>query len=374
MLVNRRELLNEMKKIVKMVSGSYGSRELIKGVLIEYKGGELKLSATDLITSIVTKLICETDMMADEAFVVDAKLLHDIINKLSSETVKFTFDREETTLKIVGGRSKFNIRSSGGKKDFPNFEIELRDKKTITIPSEVFVNLVNKTIRFTSDDDSRPVLQGVNILFKKGSITGISLDGYRMAYYVSDIECDHEVDMIIRNDTLASISSSIDSDEVLLSYSENSKQLEFVLGKTAIYSSIVEGQFFDYKSILKPDEVKTTLTVTKKALKSSVDRASIVAKSSASMNPIVFSVDENELIIKSDNEIGKVEERVEIGENEGEKIDYKIAFNSKYILDGVNSISSESIEFKLDGELQPAYLVDKDIGYIYLALPIRLNS
>lgn len=374
MLVNRVELLNEMKKITKMVGNADPLKPIIKGVLIEYKSGELKLTATNLATSIITKIGCETDMTTDEAFVVDAKLLHDITSKLTSDDVEFDFNVEKEVLKLVGGTSRFNIMSLGKKDDFPKFEMELEEKKSVKIPSTILINLVNKTIKFTSDDDTKPTLKGVNLVLEKGRITGVSLDGYRMAHYVADIECDYELSMIVDAGALANIARSIDGEEVVFSFSDNSKQLEFVLGKTAIYSSTIEGAFFNYKEILKHDNVKATLTLSKKNLKDAVDRASIMAKASNAMNPIVFSVDDSNLVINSNNEVGKVVENVNIIEHEGEKVDFKIAFNPKYVLDGVNSVSSENVELKLNGDLNPAYLIDTDNGFIYLMLPIRLNK
>jgi DNA polymerase-3 subunit beta len=375
MRVNRVELLNELKKITKIIGGaSSSSIPIIKGVLIEYSNDKLKLSATNIATSLVTELECDTDMLTDEIVVVDAKLLHDIISKIGSDDVDFEYKAEESVLNIKGGKSKFNIKSLGDAKQFPEIEGGMEEKKSISIPSDVLINLVNKTIKFTSDDDTRITLTGVNLVLEENSITGVSLDGYRMGYYKAEIENDSEKSMIVDANALANIARSIDGDTITLSFSENSKKLEFVLGKSIIYTSEIEGQFFKYKDILKPEDALSTITMNTRQLKNAVERANLMSRSSDKTVAIVLSVDENSFIVNSESEYGKVEERVDISENEGEKVDYRITFNPRFVLDGLNSISSEDLEFKLNSSNAPAYLLDKDNGFIYLMLPIRTRE
>ena len=375
MRVNRVELLNELKKITKIIGGaSSSSIPIIKGVLIEYSNDKLKLSATNIATSLVTELECDTDMLTDEIVVVDAKLLHDIISKIGSDDVDFEYKAEESVLNIKGGKSKFNIKSLGDAKQFPEIEGGMEEKKSISIPSDVLINLVNKTIKFTSDDDTRITLTGVNLVLEENSITGVSLDGYRMGYYKAEIENDSEKSMIVDANALANIARSIDGDTITLSFSENSKKLEFVLGKSIIYTSEIEGQFFKYKDILKPEDALSTITMNTRQLKNAVERANLMSRSSDKTVAIVLSVDETSFIVNSESEYGKVEEKVDISENEGEKVDYRITFNPRFVLDGLNSISSEDLEFKLNSSNAPAYLLDKDNGFIYLMLPIRTRE
>lgn len=374
MKINRVELLNELKKITKIIGGSNNAIPIIKGVLVEYSSDKLKLSATNLATSLVTELECDTDMLTDEKFVVDAKLLHDIISKIGSEDVSFEYDSGEKMLNIKGGKSKFNIKSLGDTKQFPEIEGGMEEKKSISIPSELLINLVNKTIKFTSDDETRITLTGVNLVLEENSITGVSLDGYRMGYYKAAIENGSEKSMIVDANALANIARSVDGDTITLSFSENNRKLEFVLGKSVIYTSEIEGQFFKYKDILKPEDALSTMTMNTRQLKNAVDRANLMSRTADKTAPVVFSVDNSSFVVKSESEYGKAEERVDISENEGEKVDYRITFNPRFILDGLNSVSSEDLEFKMNSSNAPAYLVDKDNGFIYLMLPIRTRE
>lgn len=369
--IKRTVLNNELKKLVKITSSNNTTLPIIKGILVEYSNNIFKMSATDLATSIVTKCECETDLTTNESFVIDAKLFSDIISKTSSD-IELNFKDEN--LEIKSGNSKFNIKAMGKKDDFPKINKDIKEKKSISFKSNILTNLVNKTIKFTSDDDTRPTLKGVNLILGNNKIIGVSLDGFRMAYYQAKIENEVELEMILDANALVNISRSIDSEDVVLHFGENSKTLEFDLGDTSVFTSTIEGQFFNFKDLLKPTDARTTITVNNKTLKDAVERASIIAKSANTVNPIVFSVKDKKIIVNTHNEMGKVVEVVEVGSIEGENVDYQIAFNSKYILDGINSVSSDDALFKLNGNLNPAYLIDKDNGFIYLVLPIRVKD
>ena len=79
---------------------------------------------------------------------------------------------------------------------------------------------------------------------------------------------------------------------------------------------------------------------------------------------------DDQIIIKSNSEIGNVNEKI-ISNHEGE--DINIAFNSRYILEGIKMIDSEEIELNFMGSLNPCIIkpIQED-NYIYLVLPVRL--
>jgi DNA polymerase sliding clamp subunit (PCNA homolog) len=64
-------------------------------------------------------------------------------------------------------------------------------------------------------------------------------------------------------------------------------------------------------------------------------------------------------------------EEIELIKKEGE--DVNIAFNSRYLMDGVRVIDSEEIELNFVSSLNPCIMRAKDDeNYIYLVLPVRL--
>lgn len=369
--INRLELLESLKKVVKIVPSS-NTLEIITGLLVEMGDGLIKVSATNLITSIITKTECDTGMFPKESFVVEAKLFFDIISKISTDEVVITYS--DRIINIKGGTSVFKIQSKGEIQDFPAIDRNISNKKSIILNSEILKELVNKTIKFASDDETRPSIGGVNLVFRENKVMGVSLDGYRLAHYVAEIENTNEVEFTIDSLALSNISKALNKESLSISYSDITKLIEFDLGDTSIYTSTLEGKFFNFEKLMQIETYSTKIIANNKSLKHAIERASILAKDNKATNPIVTQVEDNCLVITSSNLIGTVTEKVSIGSLEGDTPGYKIAFNPKYILDGINAIDSEEIEIRLNGGLNPAYLIDKENDFIYLMLPIRLAS
>jgi DNA polymerase-3 subunit beta len=50
----------------------------------------------------------------------------------------------------------------------------------------------------------------------------------------------------------------------------------------------------------------------------------------------------------------------------------EVGFNAEFLRDGLDSVESESIKFKLISPLRPAVLEGEADDYVYLIMPIRL--
>lgn len=369
--VNRKELLEVLKKVTKIVP-SGGISELLKGLLVEVGESQMKLSATNITTTIIGRIPCETGFIATEKYIVNAKLFLDIVSKISSEDVEMTYSENKVTIK--GEKSVFKIVTAGEVALFPDVNKNIADKQSITMDSSILKELVNKTIRFASDDEDRPTLKGVKLEFTKNQVKGVSLDGFRLAHYVAEIESEKEVNFIIDAFALSNIAKSLDKNEITISYSDNVKLIEFDLGDTVIFSSILEGEYINYKGFMDIEKHKTKLSIDSKELKSAIERVNIMARNGGALNPIILTFKDDTLIVSTTNEIGGVTEKLSLEEVEGEKLDLRIAFNPKYLLDGMNVMASEKVQVRVNGAVNPAYLIDEDANFIYLILPIRLRE
>ena len=84
-----------------------------------------------------------------------------------------------------------------------------------------------------------------------------------------------------------------------------------------------------------------------------------------------MEIKKNNLIISSiSQEIGKIEEKMEIKKENDENI--KISFSSKYMMDALRAIDDENIIMYLNGEIKPIILQnEKNDELIQLVLPIK---
>ena len=142
----------------------------------------------------------------------------------------------------------------------------------------------------------------------------------------------------------------------------------FNLEKTKIISRLLEGKFINYNSLL-PQEHKLSLSVNRQELQNSIERASLMAKD-GNTNLIKLDIQQDNLIISSNSQLGKVREEISM-KLQGDEI--QIAFNSRYLLDVLKNMEEDEVVMKMTSSISPCVIEEKNNENAkYLVLPVRL--
>lgn len=336
--------------------------QILDGILIETSANRLKLTGTDLEMGIETYLDCE--VIEEGSIVVSSRIFGDIIKKLPDALI--SIEVEKNNINIKCDNSEFNIAANSGE-DYPELPL-IVENETFSLPSDIFKAVIKQTVFATSQDETRPSLTGVLLEIKDGTISFVALDGYRLTLRKLPLKSDLDTKIIILGRSLNELNRILEDTEDDLKISLSPGQVIFNLGDTIVYSRLLEGQFFNYKDIIR-DEHKTKVIVNKRNFQNSLERASLLAKEEKA-NLIKLNLENNRVIVRSNSEIGNVHEELESVQN-GENLN--IAFNSRYLLEGIKVIESENIELNFMGGLNPCIINGVgDDDYIYLVLPVRL--
>ena len=336
--------------------------QILDGILIETSGNRLKLTGTDLEMGIETYLDCE--VIEEGSIVVNSRIFGDIIKKLPDAPI--SIEVEKNNINIKCDNSEFNIAANSGE-DYPELPL-IVENESFSLPIDIFKAVIKQTVFATSQDETRPSLTGVLLELKDNTISFVALDGYRLTLRKLPLKSDLDSKIIILGRSLNELNRILEDTEDDLKISISPGQVIFNLGDTIVYSRLLEGQFFNYKDIIR-HEHKTKVIVNKKNFQNSLERASLLAKEEKA-NLIKLNLENNKVIIRSNSEIGNVHEEIESVQN-GENLN--IAFNSRYLLEGIKVIESENIELNFMGSLNPCIINGvNDEDYIYLVLPVRL--
>jgi DNA polymerase-3 subunit beta len=141
------------------------------------------------------------------------------------------------------------------------------------------------------------------------------------------------------------------------------------VGDTEFTSRLLEGEFINYHHII-PEETNTEITVSRRALLDSTERAALLANEGKN-NLIKLDIGMEELTLTSNADIGEVHEVIPIKKT-GD--DLRIAFNSKFIIDALKVISEEDITIRLTNPVGPALIVGDDDRFVTLILPVRVSD
>ena len=142
--------------------------------LFDLKDGALKITASDLETTLVATLPVE-NVEKEGLIAVPAKLMQDSLKEFSEQPL--TIEADESTWEIVVSwkTGKFTIPGTSGL-SYPNLPGLGEEKQLVKVPVDSLLNGINKTIFATADDEMRPVMNGVFVSIAPGGITYVATD------------------------------------------------------------------------------------------------------------------------------------------------------------------------------------------------------
>lgn len=339
---------------------------ILEGIKLTAEENTLTISATDLELFIEKKIRAE--VRAEGETIVPGKFLVDYVRKLSGEKVELNLiDKNKLTIKYLENEGFIQCYNSA---EYPVFK-RGEEEGYFGITQKNLKEMINKTVFSVALDDSRPILKGV--LFEvDDKIAAVALDGYRMAVAEKPIfENRTKKRVIIPAKSLNELAKLLEDNDNLVNIYISRNEMLVDLEKTKISTRLLEGEFLNYKQII-PSSFEKTVTVSKKAFEEALERASILSRVGQN-NLVKFEIKEKHMLISSNSEIGNLIEKVAINHSGG---DLKIAFNARYFIEALRTISSDFIQMDFNASTNPCVVrsVDEKEKAIYLILPVRMMN
>lgn len=336
---------------------------ILEGIYISAKDNQLKLIGSDMDVSIETMV--DADIKEEGSIVIDSRIFGEIIRKLpNSEIIIETLENE--IIQITCQKSVFNLVYMNGD-EYPELP-KINESLSVEVPQNILKSMIRGTSFAIAQDETRPILQGILFEVKDKKLNLVALDGYRLAIRTEFLDNDNNIEVVIPGKTLNEVSRILEdiSDIVKITFTDN--HILFNLSNTKIISRLLDGKFVNYSSLL-PQEYKILLDVKKQELQNCIERASLMAKDSNS-NLIKLDIQEENMIITSNSQLGKVREELNINLQGGEM---QIAFNSKYLLDVLKNIEDDEVKLEMTSGVSPCVIKCKNTDNSkYLVLPVRL--
>ncbi len=339
--------------------GTRSALPILQGLLCDVSGGTLKVTGTDTEITIETAL--DVEVLEDGRTVVPAKLVAEAVRKLPPGAVAFSASDGE--VEITGNGPRFNLREFDAN-DFPDVGGKGEITTGVEMDGTALTAALNQVGIAASSDDGRPTLTGVLFETESDHLRLVATDSYRLA--VRDVPGVAGVDTtLIPYRALKEIGRTIGADKVSMAIAE--REGTFFSDRGRMTARVIESSFPNYRQLL-PDEYPNRLTINRDALLEAVGRASLVAEDHI---PVRLSLGSGGVELNvSRQDVGGETEYIE-AVYEGE--DMVIAFNTRYLTDGVAAMKSESLVLETINPLKPGLLTaSDDASFRYLLMPVRL--
>lgn len=358
----------DLSKCINVVQKGISSKStlpILSGILLEADEGKLKLTGTDLEIGIKSSI--DSEVIEEGSIVITSRIFGDIIRKLPDLPIDLYVD-ESNNVHINCGNSKFNLIGLSPM-DYPQLP-ELFEGSYFELPKDLLKSMIRQTIFAAAQDETRPILTGALFETSNNNASLVAIDGYRLAVKKVSVNVDDNIKVVIPAKTLNEVSKILEDDDAEVKISCTPGNIIFNFGDTIITSRLLEGQFLNYNDIIR-NEHKLRIKVKTRDMQECLERASLLAREGKN-NLVKLDISDDKLVITSNSEIGNVYEELPI-KLEGN--DIKIAFNSKYILEGIKAIDSEEIVMDMISNVNPCIIRPaEDNSYTYLVLPVRLAA
>ena len=369
--IKKEILLDALVKVSKAIS-TKNLIPVLAGIKFELKKKKLTLTASDNDITIQTTIESLNDddfrIEIDGSIIIHGKYILDIVRKLPDEYINVEVI-DELKILIYTDKSEFNLNGIS-ESEYPNIGLE-ESKKKIDIKAGLFKNIVYQTAFATSNEESKPVLTGINFNIVGDILECNSTDSYRLARKVVTLEKESEesYNIVIPSHNILEFTKILGDDEEIVELHVFSNKILFKNGNLKFESRLINGTYPNTSNLLPDDSflvVKTNLN----DFYNVIDRVSILT-SDKEKNIVTLETNGNTLILKSSSvEIGRVEEKMSISKSSND--DIKISFSAKYMMEALKSFSTETVDLHFVGEIKPILIKsEEDETLTQLVLPIR---
>lgn len=350
----------ELQKALNTVSGvisSSQSRPILENYLFEVDGNNLKITASDGETTLVTTLEVKSDETGK--FAVPAKIFQDFVKTYGEQpltlSVKDSEDGNGSLLEILDEKDNFAVALDNAE-DYPELP-EFDAAQSVKISAGVLSEALTNTLFATSNDSLRPVMTGVLFQFKEDETNFVSTDSHRLVVYKrTDLINAEPIEFIMPKKPLAIFKNILanSNDEVIIEFNEN--MAKFTFGNNIWICRLIDGKYPNYSAVI-PKENPNVLTINRNLLLSSIRRASIM--SNKSTNQVRFKLSGNILHLHAEDTeyANKADMQIPCDYN-GE--DINIGFSSKFLTEMLSVLSSDDITMKMSQPNRPGIIEPVD--------------
>ncbi len=376
----------ELSASLQLVSRAVASRPthpVLANVLLTADAGTGRLSLTgfDLSLGIQTSLAAAVETSG--AITLPAKMFGEIVSRLSADSpITLSSDEGSEQVDLTSSSGTYQMRGMPAE-DFPDLPL-VQSGEPIRLDPEVLVKGLRATLFASSSDEAKQILTGVHLGLDGQGLECAATDGHRLAVLklnhalpeqgLPEGTAGSTVDVTVPARSLRELErllSARQSREPVSLFCDRG-QVVFLWSDQVLTSRSLDGTYPNYRQLI-PDSFSCQLQVDRRALIAALERVAVLADQHNNVVKIVSDPLAGQLLISADaQDVGSGSESlaaVVIGEA------IQIAFNVRYLIDGLKAIAADQVELHCNAPTTPVILVPVgEPGFTYLVMPVQIRS
>ncbi|WP_250125153.1 DNA polymerase III subunit beta [Chroococcidiopsis sp. CCMEE 29] len=336
----------------------------------------VSLTAFDLSLGIRTSFPAEIETGGE--ITLPAKLLNDIVSRLPEGAIALEDEAEETLrATITSASGRYQVRGMGVE-EFPELPV-LEKSEAVNLSAEALIEGLKGSLFATSADETKQVLTGLHLTVQQDTLEFAATDGHRLAVVqtanesleseeLSQLEVTVPAKALRELERMLGIRQSTEA--VTLNFDQG--QIIFEWADQRLTSRTLEGQYPAYRQLI-PHRFERQISLERRHLLNALERIAVLADQKN--NIVKFSIDSvnQEVALSVDaQDVGSGRELMP-AQASGESLE--IAFNIKYLMDGLKALQSSEIQIQMNTATSPVILTPLgSLKMTYLIMPVQIRN
>ena len=377
---------SELNAALQLVSRAVATRPthpVLANVLLTADAGTDRLSLTgfDLNLGIQTSLAAT--VQTSGAITLPARLLGEIVSRLASDSpVTLASDDGGEQVQLTSLSGSYQMRGMSAD-DFPELPM-VESGMTLKLEAAGLVQALKGTLFASSSDEAKQLLTGVHLRFNDRSLEAAATDGHRLAVLQvddalqvaaegADDESTFAVTLPARSlREVERLMNGWRSEDPVSLFCDRG-QVVFLAADQMVTSRTLEGTYPNYRQLI-PDGFSRSLAMDRRGLIAALERIAVLADQHNNVVKFSTQPDQGVVQLSADaQDVGSGSESL-AAELTGDAI--QIAFNVRYMLDGLKATAGDRVILHCNAPTTPAVLQPQGEteGFTYLVMPVQIRS
>lgn len=373
-VVSSSELLGHLQAISRVIS-SKNTLPILDNFLFNLSGNHLEITASDLESTLITRLKLE-NADGDGSIALPARILLETLKEFSVQPLTFEINMDTMAVVISSENGKFNVVGQNGI-DFPVLpSIKSEKKFTFNITAHVLLAGISKTLFATADDELRPVMGGIFVEASADKITFVASDAHKLVRYQrTDAHADANASFILPKKPASLLKNILPREEGSVTVEFDDKNAFFSLSDYKVVCRLVEGNYPNYNSVI-PKNNSSKVTIDRVEFYNTLKRVSVFSNQAS--NLVKLQIKGNQVLVSAQDIDFSISayERIKC-QYEGEEME--IGFKSVFLVEILANIASQDVMIELAdptraGLFLPLIPNSEAEDLLMLLMPMMINT
>lgn len=309
-----------------------------------------------------------------------AKLLESIVSRLPAEDIAVQEAEEDAAVTLTCSSGEYQVRGLSAE-DYPSLPV-VDDGQTSALSAEVLLSGLRGALFATSADETKQVLTGVHLLAEADLLEFAATDGHRLAVVKATDESAQQAEATSATNMDVTVPAKAlrELEKMLQGYQSTEPvqltldptQVVFELGNQRLITRLLEGQYPNYRQLV-PKQFERQVTLDRKQLMGALERIAVLADQKNNIVKLSFDAEQQSVAVSVEaQEIGSGREVV-TAQVTGDSLE--IAFNVRYLLDGLKALGTNEVQMQCNTATSPAVIVPLgELQMTYLVMPVQIRS